>query len=174
MIKGQDVIILLLLRLRAKQPWTHEALARATGLSTSQCHSAQKRLREAHLLGQGPNSPWHVPESNCSEFLLHAVKYIFPAKIGSQVRGIPTARSALFVAKLFRGANEMDYVWSAPEGDSKGLSLEPLHPCQIRFTPGKNQDMYEMLVAIDSLRIGRARERNWAEDFIAKKIHESV
>jgi hypothetical protein len=174
MIKGQDVIILLLLRLRPKHPWNHEALAHATGLSTSQCHSAQKRLREAHLLGQGPHSPWHVPESNCSEFLLHAVKYIFPGKVGSQVRGIPTAHSALFVAKLFRGVNELGYVWPASEGDSKGISLEPIHPCQLRFGSAKNQDMYEMLVAIDSLRIGRARERNWAEDFIAKKIHESV
>lgn len=174
MIKGQDIIILLLLRLREKQSWTHEALAHATGLSTSQCHSAQKRLREARLLGQGPNSPWHVPESNCIEFLLHAVKYNFPAKVGSLVRGIPTAHSAGFVARLFRGTNELNYVWSSPEGGSKGISLELLHPCQLLFTSDKNQDMYEMLVAIDSLRIGRARERNWAEDFIVKKIRESV
>src|SRR6185295_3947798 len=140
-------------RLGAKDLWTLEKLSKAIGLSISQCHSSQKRLREAGLLGQGPHSPWHVPEASCLEFLIHGVKYVLPPRIGPVVRGIPTAHSAPFVAKQFADPNALDYVWPAPEGNAKGISLDPIHSSQLRFAPSKkssehdkNKDMYEMLV----------------------------
>lgn len=180
MIKGQDVVLLLLLRIRSEQHWTYDLLSKATGLSTSQCHLAYKRLREAGLLGPDSSAPWHVPAANCLEFILHAVKYIFPAKVGAVSRGIPTAHSAHFVGMNFVDvdSSSSSYVWRDPEGYEKGNSLEPIHPCQLRFMPKKNPDslmpdqmMYEIFVCIDLLRVGRARERVWAAEALKKRIH---
>lgn len=182
MLKGQDVIILLLLRLRSGQFWTYGALSKATGLSTSQCHLAHKRLRESGLVNAGVRDPWQVPVSNCLEFILHGLRYAFPAKIGALSRGIPTAQSASFVKEHFVNEESVGsaYVWLDPEGSEKGSSLEPIHSCQLRFAPEKspgsaNDDtlMYEVLVCIDLLRVGRARERNWAVEALKKRLNVS-
>ena len=182
MLKGQHIIILLLLRLRPEQSWTYEALSKTIGLSTSQCHHAHKRLRESGLVTADASGPWQVPIFNCLEFILHGLKYAFPAKIGASSRGIPMAQSASFVKEHFVNEDSMGsaYVWRDPEGLEKGNSLEPIHGCQLRFAPGKTPDsskedslMYEVLVCIDLLRVGRARERNWAVEALKKRIHDS-
>jgi hypothetical protein len=182
MLKGQDIIILLLLRLRSDQSWTYEALSKATGLSTSQCHLAHKRLRESGLVNADSSEPWKVPISNCLEFILHGLRYVFPAKISATSRGIPTAQGASFVKLHFVNEDPLGsaYVWRDPEGLEKGNSLEPIHSCQLRFAPGRNPEsgngdslMYEVLVCIDLLRVGRARERSWAVEGLKRRLHVS-
>src|ERR1700734_4113193 len=101
MLKGQDMIILILLRLRSKQIWTYDVLSNLTGISRSQCHLAIQRLRSSRLLVPSPDNPWHIPAAAFKEFVIHGLKYSFPAKIGSIVNGIPTAHSAVFVSKSF-------------------------------------------------------------------------
>ncbi len=178
MIKGQDIIILLLIRLHPEVSWTHAAISQATGLSLSQCHLSLNRLRESGLLSKGMSASWNAPEARFIEFIIHGFKYVFPPKIGMRARGIPTAHSAPFLADTFRNSNTQDYVWPDPQGTHKGNSLEPIHPCQLRFVRGKptmeslkNREMYELLVCLDLLRIGGARERNWAAETIKGKIH---
>jgi hypothetical protein len=61
-------------------------------MSLSEIHTAIKRLQQARL--------WHGPEkekpnlSALEEFLLHGVKYAFPAEHGQVTRGLPTSFAA--------------------------------------------------------------------------------
>jgi hypothetical protein len=179
MLKGQDIVLLILLRLQPGQSWNYQSLSHELGLSTSQCHQAIQRIRSAGLLSLDKADPWHVPEANCLELILHGVKYFFPPEIGSQARGIPTAGSAPFIQKHFtpNKANTSAYVWPDPEGNLSGSSISPIHPCQLRFAPGKNKAssfdtrLYEAMACIDLLRVGRARERAWAAEELKKRLH---
>ncbi len=179
MLKGQDIVLLILLRLRPSPLWSYQSLSHELGLSTSQCHLAIQRIRSADLLSLDKANPWHVPEANCLELILHGVKYFFPPEIGSQARGIPTAGSAPFIQMHFASnkANASAYVWPDPNGSLSGSSLKPIHPCQMRFAPGKKKassfdtKLYEAMAYIDLLRVGRARERAWASEELKKRLH---
>lgn len=179
MLRGQDIVLLVLLRLRPSQPWTYQVISREIGLSVSQCHMAHRRLHSAGLLDSVRGNPWQVREASCIELILHGIKYFFPPEIGAQVRGIPTAGSAPFVEAHFASseAQTMAYVWPDPEGGSLGRSLKPIHPCQMRFAPEKNDTLtfnhgiYEAMVCIDLLRVGWGRERVWAADELKKRLH---
>lgn len=180
MLKGQDIILLILLRLRPDLSRTYQSISQEIGLSTSQCHLALQRLRKAGLLSLDKSSPWHVPEASCLELILHGVRYFFPPEIGAQARGIPTAGSAPFIQAHF-ASNESQlssYVWPDPNGEYLGSGLKPIHPCQLRFAPGvggasaKDSGIYEAMACIDLLRVGRARERAWAVDELKKRLHD--
>lgn len=179
MLRGQDIVLLVLLRLRPAQSWTYQSISREIGLSTSQCLMAHRRLQAAGLLDYVRGNPWQVREASCIELILHGVKYFFPPEIGAQARGIPTAGSAPFIEEHF-ALNEgqvTSWVWPDPEGGSVGRSLKPIHPCQLRFAPEKNDSssfhsgIYEAMACIDLLRVGWGRERAWAVDELKKRLH---
>ena len=165
MLKAQDLICALAIRL-IPQAWSYTSLSAFTGLSTSQSHISCKRLGDAKLLRQDAGTAWQVAGLNLAEFLTHGVPYVVPARLGEVTRGIPTAHSAAFVASAFvaiEGATPL--VWATMDGQMKGNSLEPLHPCQLRCIakPG-GEPIYRALVCVDLLRIGQTRERAWAAD----------
>lgn len=179
MLKGQDIVLLVLLRLQPNRSWNYQSISRELGLSTSQCHLAAQRIRAAGLLSPDVSNPWHVPEANCLELIIYGVKYFFPPEIGAQARGIPTAGSAPFIQEHFASneAQSGSYVWPDPEGSSLGHGLGPIHPCQLRFAPGRSDTssidpgIYEAMACIDLLRVGRARERAWAVNELKKRFH---
>jgi hypothetical protein len=179
MLRGQDIVVLILLRLRPRQVWTYEVLSGMTGISRSQCHLAIQRLRASRLLVPTPENPWHVSLPNFNEFIVHALKYVFPAQIGSVTQGIPTAHSASFVIQnfAFKHLTQNAYVWPLREGSHQGSSLEPLHRCQLRFIPWMQpvpelyEDIYEMLVCIDLLRMEGKREQRWAAEWVRTLPH---
>jgi hypothetical protein len=181
MLKGQDIILLLMLRIKPDQGWTYPLLSSESGLSVSQCHAAVQRLRASGLLSPEHSNPWRVPEGNCLEFLQYGLKYFFPAEIGPEARGIPTAGSANFVKKHFASlpGKLSDFVWPDPNGDSLGSGIQPIHPCQLQFAPQaaenvfKDFALYESLVCIDLIRMGRVREKAWAIGELKSRLHAS-
>ena len=172
-MKGQDVVLMLVLRLHPQDKWTLEELSRLLGQSTSQCFAARNRLRDAHLLSIDPTKPWHVPGDNFAEYLIHGFKFDFPAKLGAPVRGMPTAYSSEFVSKQFRGDDSRmgGVVWPSPNGKVVGRSLSPVHSSQLNILANPGYDnLYRVLACMDLLRIGQAREKVWA----AKEIEEAA
>lgn len=101
MLKGQDVILLVLLRLRDRTEWTYEALSQALGISASQCHLAVHRLQKTGLLSKRADGMGDVSHANFKEYFIHALKYDFPAEIGPVMRGIPTVHNVSFIARNF-------------------------------------------------------------------------
>ncbi len=163
-LHAQDVVVALKLALDP-QASSYASLADALGLSTSQVHAAVKRAGEAGLLVAGSRK---VNQQALVEFLVHGLKYVFPAKRGPIVRGMPTAHSAPPLNEtIIEG--ETPVVWPDPSGTVRGESIEPLHkgvPQAARL----DERLYQSLSLIDAIRTGRARERKLA----AKKLKAMI
>lgn len=153
---GQDVVATLKLAL-AKETRSYAELAHSLGISPSQAYQSVQRAMEAGLLHKNDRQ---VHRAALIEFLVHGLKYVFPARRGPQTRGIPTAHAAKPLSEII-DASESMWVWPSAEGSVRGESLEPLHKCAA--TAIKNDEpLYEVLALIDALRAGKARERKLA------------
>jgi hypothetical protein len=92
-LKPQDVMIALKLCTYPAQRPPISMMASDLSMSPSEVHAGLKRLHRARLL--------HRPElenkpniSALEEFLLHGLKYAFPAEHGQITRGVPTSFAA--------------------------------------------------------------------------------
>ena len=126
-LKPQDIVVVLKLsRFRGKRP-PFARIAVELCMSPSEVHAAVKRAQEAHLLhgrelGERPNV------AALEEFLIHGLKYAFPAKRGGVTRGFPTSYAAEPLVRHIDQGDELPPVWPSPEGMVKGIALEPLYP----------------------------------------------
>ena len=100
-----------------------------------------------------------------AEFVIHGARFAFVPDRTPMAVGVPTSHSAPAFAGVFApGSN--DYVWPHPNGQVRGLGIEPLHP-NVPFAAMQDAKLYEMLALFDALRVGRARERGMAMDRLA-------
>lgn len=83
MLKGQDVVVLLKL-LEPNEATPVGDLASGLGFDVAGTHRAIRRLGEAGLYSVGRR---RVHEPHAEEFLIHAVKFSFPAKLGPESPG---------------------------------------------------------------------------------------
>ena len=86
------------------QALSYGALAQALEMSPSQTHSAVARAVRAGLVQRDSR---RVNRRAPLEFLVHGVKYVFPAVRGRTTRGIPTAHAAPPLAKQIVAAGEL-------------------------------------------------------------------
>lgn len=170
-IKPQDVVVLCkILAKRNDQQWSQNSIAFELFLSPSQVNSAFKNLVEAGLLTNYriKSKPEPILQA-CEEFFIHALKYLFPAKVGEMSRGIPT--SYAIHLKEINAGNEPIPVWAYAEGKKRGAAIKPLY-----HTVPKSVDQhpdalfYEFLGLLDAIRSGRAREKNLASHKISKLL----
>jgi hypothetical protein len=166
MIKGQDILVLLKLFLLGKQKLSMAKISVSLGISSSEVCEGMKRLVISGLL----DNELKVPiKSAMEEFLIHGFKYFFPAKLGSIDRGIPTAVSAFpFNNKIISSGSE-NYVWAYHNGNSKGIVIEPLYNSVPEAIMNDNK-LYELLIILDVLRLGKIREQEIAKEELVKRI----
>ena len=165
-MKPQDIIVLIKLQIWNKGRWTFASIADSVFLSQSETHAAIKRLAKASLFDTAQERP-RVAEME--EFIIHGLKYAFPAELGAQTRGIPTAHSAKPMNELIIGKVGDAYVWPDAKGKIRGQSVAPLYPTapQAALT---DIHLYECLSLIDCLRVGKAREQALAKDELIKRM----
>lgn len=171
MLKPQDCIILIKLLANPKTQWSQRKLANTLSISLSETNAGIKRLFDAGLLRRD-NEDQLVPILNAAEeFLIHSIKYFFPAALGEYTRGIRTGIGApIFKDKIATGDDPLP-VWPDALGEEKGVALPPLYasvPKALRQDPDKK--FYELLVLIDVIRLGRPRERNMAIQLLKERI----
>jgi hypothetical protein len=160
--KPQDVVVALKACLGARE--TYAALGRQLGMSASEMHGAFRRLREARLLDVDGN----VIRQRLREFLIHGVPYAYPAAPGELTRGVRTAWAAPRFASDIVDEDARP-VWPDPEGDARGHAVVPLYPSVPRAAR-QDAALYDLLAAVDLVRIGRARERQLGEDFLTERL----
>lgn len=170
MLKGEDVVVLLKL-IGSGPDWTVRTLAAETEIPRSVVHRALQRLKAAGLVDARRR---RVNISQSEEFLVHAVKYLFPAALGGESRGIPTAWAAEPLAgKLASPPSELAPVWPDPGGRRRGLTLQPLHAA-VPAAARRDQALAERLALVDALRLGDARVRGLATELLVERLARVV
>src|SRR6266478_2886646 len=92
-LEPQDIVVLLKLTRYAEGRPPYVQIAQELFLSPSRVHAAVSRAKFARLL-HGPQLGEKPNYSALEEFLIHGVKYSFPAQRGELSRGIPTSYAA--------------------------------------------------------------------------------
>lgn len=167
-LKPQDVLVALKLVAMGEKPWSYAWLAVQLGMSPSQLHAAVKRARAAQLaVRKGDMIVPHI--RNLEEFLVHGLRYIFVPEQGEMTRGIPTAHAAPPLKQHFVSSGEPPPVWPDPEGEARGSSFSPLYSLAPKAARS-DAKLYELLVLVDAIRGGRAREREIAIKELKKRL----
>ncbi|MBE0646909.1 MAG: hypothetical protein IH596_03905 [Bacteroidales bacterium] len=163
-MRPQDIVILLQIASWKDQPWLGKDLAISLSISPSEVSESLNRSAFAGLIADNKRK---LMKQSFLEFLEHGFKYVFPQQPGPIVRGIPTAHSAPPLNKLIH-SNEL-FVWPDAFGEFRGQAIEPLHPGVVKAAK-TDQEFYELISMLDSLRIGKAREQAIAMQELKKRI----
>lgn len=167
-LKPQDVLVLLkLISYQGRRP-SMASMAMDLSISPSEVHAALKRLVDSRLVSVDVHG--HRPLAPAvEEFLVHGLKYVFPAKRGEVTRGVATSHAAEPLSRHFAPTSELPPVWPHPEGTHRGATLEPLYK-SVPAAALRDSALYELLALVDAVRDGRARERKLAEKELTERI----
>ncbi|MHB8491734.1 MAG: hypothetical protein ACYDA6_05915 [Solirubrobacteraceae bacterium] len=166
MLKGEDIIVLLKLAQEPGAELTVRSLEADLGIPRTVIHRSLGRLGESGLID--PPSR-RVNMSRAEELLVHATKYMFPAALEGETRGIPTAWAVSPLAGRLAGSGNTPPVWPEPKGKVRGLAVKPLHTSVSRSTL-KNPVLYEELALIDALRLGDQRVAGLASELLRERL----
>lgn len=174
-LKPQDVYVMLKLAADDRsRSASYSHLALELGMSASEVHASVRRARASGLLhgpdlgmGRRPNV------AALEEFLVHGLKYVFPAERGELSRGVATSYGAAPVRQLISSPKDEDPipVWPCAEGRQRGASLAPLHK-SAPLAALRDESFYQLLVLADALRDGRARERRIATTELRNRMQQ--
>ena len=167
-LKPQDVVVLAkLLSYDGKRP-SMAQVGIDLALSPSEVHAALKRLAASKLTAD-LHEGRPLLES-VEEFLVHGVKFAFPAKRGEVTRGMLTSYAAPPLNQDIHAGSDLPPVWPSPDGEHRGVSLEPLYKT-VPIAARRDARLYEILALIDAIRDGRAREKRLAEKHLISLLH---
>lgn len=156
-MRPQDVVVLLkFISTDEKASLQLSRLSQSLFISVSEISESLNRSKQANLLDYQKKN---IMRQNLMEFLVHGVKYVFPQRLGSMVRGMPTAHSHPFIEKYI--SSEIAYVWPDPQGDRIGLELVPFYEKQVKAAR-EDDKLYKLLALVDVIRVGKIREINIA------------
>jgi len=167
-LKPQDVVVALKLCAYPDVRPAMSIIANDLSLSPSEVHGAIGRLRASRLL-HGPNSKDRPNISALEEFLVHGLKYVFPAEHGEVTRGIPTSYAAEPLKSEVAMSSDLPPVWPWHGGNTRGFGLEPLYK-SVPQAALRDPILYQLLALVDAIRDGRARERKIAERDLVHRL----
>jgi hypothetical protein len=160
-----DVAVALRLLLVPEE--RYEPLAEALVTSTSAVHRSVARLQLAGLCKSASRT---VARPALREFLLHGVRYAFPAVHGPERTGLATAWTHPEVAALFTdGDVPRALVWSSDRGTVRGESLVPLFT-NLPAVAARDPRLHELLALVDAVRAGSTRERRIVGDVLGERV----
>jgi len=171
-IKPQDVVVVLQLCRHEPPRPPYSQIAAELLMSASEVHAAVKRAQASRLLhgaelGERPNL------GSIEEFLLHGLKYAFPAERGALTRGVPTSYAAEPLLNAIAPGDDPPPVWPYASGTQRGIAFEPLYK-QAPKAALRDPVLYELLALVDALRDGRARERKLAEEMLLARLRAPI
>ena len=167
-LKPQDVVVALKHCAYPEARPPISVMANELSLSPSEVHGAIGRLRASRLL-HGPSLKDRPNISALEEFLIHGLKYVFPAEHSDVTRGIPTSYAAEPLKSEIIMSKDLPPVWPWLEGDIRGVGLKPLYR-KVPQAALRDSDLYQLLALVDAIRDGRARERIIAEQGLLRRL----
>lgn len=183
-MKSQDIYILLklvcmqqdssnLLSLGTEDfgdQYSARALSAVLGVSKTEVNASIRRSIDVGMAKKDRESGY--PKANKKallEFIVHGLKYAFPAKPAEITRGIPTAFAAPMLEGKLLSMGDYMYVWPYAKGSEKGQSVQPLFK-SIPKAVTDDERLYEYLALVDALRLGNPREANLAAELLEKRL----
>jgi hypothetical protein len=172
------VVILKLVADGNRRNWTYSELSEELRMSASQVFRSVARAEAARLLSvptprigrvEGISLFARPNLGNLKEFLVHGVKYCFPAERGGPTRGVPTAEAAAPLKQHFPQDFPLPPVWPSAEGSVRGIEFSPLYK-NVAHAALHDPKLYELLALVDAIREGRAREREIAIRELSMRI----
>jgi hypothetical protein len=166
---GQDIALLLKLTLQTGPRVLSKDLANQLFLSTAEISNSLRRCKDSGLLSLSDLEK-RVNRPALLEFLLHGIRYVFPAQKGGLVRGLPTSAAMMPLKEQFLDDPDPPSVWPYAEGHVRGLSFSPLYKSAPRAALADHR-LYELLALCDAIRGGRVRERTMAAEYLRKALN---
>lgn len=167
MTKPQDVFLCCALAIWPKNGFSQRELGETLGISLGEISNILLRCRHAKLVS-GSADGARVIKEKLYEYLVHGVPVAYPPKLVAITRGVPTAGSSPLFRERF-GEGTVPLVWPWPKGKTEGQGLLPLYPTVPAATT-RNDALYELMAAVDVLRVGKAREKEAAETYLRKVL----
>ena len=171
MLKALDLYVGLKI-LTIEPGWSQMQLAKDLRVSSYSVNYSIKALQKAKLLMVYQGQIFPVI-SHWEEFILSSVKYCFVVEVKELTIGLATAYAAKPICDEIVPGDDPLPVWAYPNGQIRGISVEPLHPSVPEVVANdSNSDFYELLALTDTLRLvnSRAREINLAEKYLQQKF----
>lgn len=167
MLQPIDIVVALKLVLLAGEAYSFEKLEQQTGISSSSIHRSVKRLEAARLVLDARRVQIRALE----ELIIYGVRYVYYTQQCVPTRGFPTAWAAAPL-NLDIVSSDLPPVWPDPEGTVRGYAVAPLHKAVPRAAM-QDDRLYQLLALVDAIRIGAARERILAGQFIREAFKSS-
>lgn len=164
-MRPQDIVILLKIISIGNDAWRNIDIATAIGISPSEVSEALNRCKIAKLIDSRKRK---VNINSFTEFLIYGLKYVFPSEPGAMVRGVPTAHSASPIKEHVSSGSDV-FVWPSAKGTHRGQAIEPLFK-SIPQIVQEDKLFYELLVISDTMRVGKVREIQIAEEELEKRL----
>lgn len=174
-LKPQDCLVLAS---RIFHPsYDQQNTAAQVMISQSSASYSYQRLRNASLLLKSGEANL----ANSIEFMIYAIKYLYPAKLSNLSVGIPTAHSHPSL-NFVNWKGQFPIIWPFVIVDDsidseiklvRGETLQPIHK-NVPFVSFVHYEFHQLFALIDMIRIGKAREKKIAQDELKKFILEWV
>ncbi len=156
-MRPQDIVVLLKKMTPSGQVMLNKDIAASLGISPAEISEALERCRVSQLVD---STKKRVNTLALKDFLVYGLRYVFPVVPGSVVRGIPTVVSASPIKEQVAQSKDV-YVWPYKKGTVRGQSIIPLYS-SVPEAVSNDEELYKLLVIVDTLRMGRVREREFA------------
>ena len=137
-------------------------------MSASQAFSSVNQAARSGLLNF-PALRNSLNRANITEFLLHGVRYAFPAHRGALTPGIPNAYAAPPLNEMLTQSSEPPPGWPHAQGSARGMELSPLYKTAPKAAQ-QDSKLYEFLALVDSIGGGRVREPEIAVGELSARI----
>lgn len=186
-IKSQDIVVLLKLvslqeqeeekgpgslqwSYHGDEPYSVRSLEALLGISKTEINASINRSVSTGLAIKDRETGRPKPNRrNLHSFIVHGLKFVFPAKPGAMTRGIPTAFAAPMLKGQLVSGGEYIYVWPSAEGRDMGQSVQPLFK-SVPEAVQKDERLYEYLALVDAARLGNQREAGLAGDKLSERL----
>ena len=154
------------------EAFSNRGLEASTGISKSEVNASIKRSIAVGMAKLDRKS--NQPKANVTallEFIVHGIKYVYPANPSAITRGIPTSFAAPVLKGKLMTAGEFIYVWPDAMGKEQGQAVEPLYKT-VPMAVKKDPRLYGYLALIDAIRLGQGRENSFAAKELEKRLRK--
>ncbi len=175
MLRPSDFYVLAGLAVNQDRPWTLRGLASELQVDHTLVHRALERADTAGLYLAGTRA---VNAGELEQVLIHAARFIAPAKLGELVAGVPAAWAVEPIAsRVHQSGDDPPPVWPSATGHVRGQAFVPLHPAAVAAAAASTR-LAALLATIDTLRTRDPRLRAIAESalglFLKRHVHPSA